>query len=67
MKKTALLLTAAAALLATSVAAQETIAPGANVSSPVLGLHLCAGDPQQSERRARAYVSGWRELDGEAW
>jgi quercetin dioxygenase-like cupin family protein len=32
MKKTALLLTAAAALLATSVAAQETIAPGANVS-----------------------------------
>jgi quercetin dioxygenase-like cupin family protein len=32
MKKTALLLTAAAALVATSVAAQETIAPGANVS-----------------------------------
>ena len=32
MKKTALLLTAAAALFATSVAAQETIAPGANVS-----------------------------------
>ena len=32
MNKTALLLTAAAALVATSVAAQETIAPGANVS-----------------------------------
>ena len=32
MKKTALLLTAAAALLATSVAAGETTAPGANVS-----------------------------------
>jgi quercetin dioxygenase-like cupin family protein len=32
MKKTALLLTAAAALFATSVSAQETIAPGANVS-----------------------------------
>ena len=32
MKKTALLLTAAATLFATSVAAQETIAPGANVA-----------------------------------
>ena len=32
MKKTALLLTAAAALFATSVAAQETTAPGANIS-----------------------------------
>jgi quercetin dioxygenase-like cupin family protein len=32
MNKTALLLTAAAALFATSVAAQETIAPGANAS-----------------------------------
>ena len=32
MKKTALLLTAAAALFATSVAAQEKIAPGAKVS-----------------------------------
>ena len=32
MKKTALLLAAAAALFATSVVAQQTIAPGANVS-----------------------------------
>jgi quercetin dioxygenase-like cupin family protein len=32
MKKTALLLTAAAALFATSVAAQETTAPGAKIS-----------------------------------
>jgi quercetin dioxygenase-like cupin family protein len=32
MKRTALLLTAAASLLATTVVAQETIAPGANVS-----------------------------------
>ena len=36
-------------------------------SASVVGLHLCAraggSDPQQSERRAGAYLSSWRELD----